>query len=562
MGTRRNPVSAGAARRLIALLVCALVLAGYLAYRAYTAVAQQRTIAARDLQSEAEFAAFSVATHAGRDLYWGLVDLFTPVVSHDAITRGGPHVPLRDVVADGCEYFFTCAIKDSARAWFRIPLPGGDLERAGRHPVHQRTIDSVRARLRDERPPPDAPFVQIFDAREDGVVAVIAAVVADSQGRSAAYGFEVPARFYGTQVFRSASEDRPLLPASLHAAGTEPDVYAVRLIHRTGHALGGDTLPWDGPGAIVSRFRARIPLDSSRAALFGEVGLRPGYVARRLSASAPSFGMAMILATFVLAATVVGILAVQLARVITESRRRADFTASISHELRTPLTQILLYGESLLAGSLRAERDRRQATDVIVREARRLLSLVENLLRFSRAERRLEQPSPESSRPLSLGSEVAAAVEAFAPIAWQQRSRVRVETVESLHVIGDPASLRHLITNLLDNAIKHGPQNQTITIGCRANHGRAELWVEDEGPGIPVRDRQRVWEPFVRLERAGHDAVVTGSGLGLTVVKQLTEAMGGSVVIEDGVGGGTRFVIALPLAAALTLHRDEQWRAS
>jgi signal transduction histidine kinase len=563
MNDRRKPLAAGAARRLIALLACALLLAAYLAYRAYAAVAQERTLAARGLQSEADFAAFSVATHAGRDLYWGLVDLFGPVVSYDAIRRGGPDVPLGKVVADPCEYFFTCTIRDSIHAWFRIPLPSGVVERSGIRSVDQRSIDSIRARWNDGRPTSDAPFIQIFDAREAGVIAVIAAVVTDSEGRAAAYAFEVPARLYGSSVFRSASEDRPLLPASLHAAGNGADVYAVRLVTRGGFALGGDTVAWGDAGGRVSRFRGRVPLDSGPAGLLGEVGLRPAYVGRRLASVSPSLGMGLVLGTFVLTAMVVGALAVQLIRVIAESRRRADFTASISHELRTPLTQILLYGESLLEGSLRKERDRRQATEVIVREARRLLSLVENLLRFSRAERgAAEEAGAAATAPLSLGGEIRAAVDAFAAVAAVHRARVTTVVDDTLRVAGDAASLRHLITNLLDNAVKHGPEGQTVTIGCRRSGARAELWVEDQGPGVPVRDRQRVWEPFVRLERGGAASVATGSGLGLTVVRQLAEAMEGTVAIEQGEAGGARFVISLPLARALTLHREAQWRAS
>lgn len=562
MTSRRKPFADGAARRLIALLACALVLAGYLAYRAYTAVAQERTLAARGLQSEADFAAFSVSTHAGRDLYWGLVDLFAPVVSYDAIRRGGPDVPLRQVVADPCEYFFTCAIRDGIRGWFRVAIPPGEIERSGLRAVDQRSIDSIRARLSDDRLTPDAPFVQIFDARREGVIAVIAAVVADSQGRTAAYGFEVSARLYGSAVFRSASEDRPLLPASLNAAANETGVYAVRLVTRRGLVLGGDTLAWDDAGGRVSAFRARVPLDSSRDGLLGEVGLRPAYVERRLSSASPSLGMGLVPGAFVLTAMVIGVLAVQLVRVVSESRRRADFTASISHELRTPLTQILLYGESLREGSLRAERDRRHATEVIVREARRLLSLVENLLRFSRAERRPEEEAGAAATPLSLGGEILAAVDAFAAVAAVHRARVTTSVDDTLRVAGDAASLRHLITNLLDNAVKHGPQGQTITIGCRRTGAHAELWVEDQGPGVPIRDRRRVWEPFVRLEQGGAATVATGSGLGLTVVRQLAEAMEGTVAIEEGEGGGARFVISLPLARALTLHRQEQWRAS
>jgi signal transduction histidine kinase len=559
---RQSHASSGAARRLVTLLTCALLLAAYLAFRAFTAVAEQRTVATNDLRREAEFAAFTVAARAGRDVYWGLVDLFTPVVSHHEIRRGGPDVPLKRVIDDACEYDYTCALKDSVHVWFRVPIPTGAVEQIGRLAVAARSLDSIRSRLRVDPPPAAEPFIQVIDSRSEGEIAVVAALVTDSAGRAAVYGFEVSAQFYGTSVFRHARDDRPLLPASLDSSVFAPEVYAARLVDGDGHVLGGDTISWDGEMAPVSMIRARTALDSSRVSLLGEVGLRPAYVERRLAAASPSLGMGVVVVTFVLTAMVIGVLGVELARVMSESRRRADFTASVSHELRTPLTQILLFGESLRDGSLRVERDRRQATDVIVREARALLALVENLLRFSRAERRADGEEAAAVGEVSLGAEVGAAVEAFAPMAAMHRARVVTRLDTLARVRGDPASLRHLVTNLLDNAAKHGPPGQTITVGCTVKVDRVELWIDDEGPGIPVRDRGRVWEPFVRLERRDADRVVTGSGLGLTVVRQLTEAMGGSVAIDDRPGGGARFVVSLPLARPVVDLASERWRAS
>jgi signal transduction histidine kinase len=103
-----------------------------------------------------------------------------------------------------------------------------------------------------------------------------------------------------------------------------------------------------------------------------------------------------------------------------------------------------------------------------------------------------------------------------------------------------------MLANLLDNALKYGPEGQTVRIGATEREGWARIWVEDEGPGIPVGERARIWDPYHRLER-DLEGQIRGSGIGLSVVAELAEASGGAAWVEEGKTRSARFVIRLPI---------------
>jgi signal transduction histidine kinase len=114
-----------------------------------------------------------------------------------------------------------------------------------------------------------------------------------------------------------------------------------------------------------------------------------------------------------------------------------------------------------------------------------------------------------------------------------------------------------VLLNLLDNAVKYGPVGQTITVGTgMAPDGRAQVWVDDQGSGIPARDKARVWEPFRRLDRAV-EAGISGNGIGLAVVHELVIAQGGAVSVLDAPGGGASFVVSLRPGTLSSRNGDE-----
>jgi signal transduction histidine kinase len=225
------------------------------------------------------------------------------------------------------------------------------------------------------------------------------------------------------------------------------------------------------------------------------------------------------------------------------ARLRADFVASVSHELRTPLAQIQLFGESLALGRMRSRGDVRDAGRVVVGEARRLLHMVENAILFNRGGR----PAAAPVVVLPLAPLVRETVESFQPLAAASAARLRTVRLDEVTAPVDRGALRQVLLNLLDNAAKYGPRGGTISVGLARRDGRARIWVEDEGPGIPAADRERVWEPFLRLPR-DLESHAAGSGIGLALVRELVGLHRGSAWIEPAPGGGACVVVELPNA--------------
>jgi signal transduction histidine kinase len=202
-----------------------------------------------------------------------------------------------------------------------------------------------------------------------------------------------------------------------------------------------------------------------------------------------------------------------------------------------------MFAETLRLGRVRDAGERDRALAIIDQEATRLTRLVENVLAFSRAERRALVLSPE---PADLGPLVREVVSGFEPLAIAAGTRVEIALEETPRLRVDRDAVRQMLLNLLDNAIRHGGAERPVAVSVRRAGPAVELAVEDEGAGIPPEAREKVWERFVRLpSRDGMP--VSGVGIGLSVVRELAMLHGGSVRIEDGSRGGARFVVRLPL---------------
>ena len=225
------------------------------------------------------------------------------------------------------------------------------------------------------------------------------------------------------------------------------------------------------------------------------------------------------------------------------------FLRSVSHDLRTPLTSIRGFAEAIEDG---ATADAAAAAGVIASEARRLERLVADLLALATLEARR---FTLQMAPLDVGSSLEEAAAGFAPAAADLGLVLTVDPPGGdCTAVADPDRLGQVAANLVENALRYA--TSTVRVGAASDGGgRVELWVSDDGPGIPAEMLPRVFDRLVAA-RAGparpDPARPMGSGLGLTIVAELVRAMGGSVRAESPLrpGGGTRMVVTLPAASA------------
>jgi signal transduction histidine kinase len=222
-----------------------------------------------------------------------------------------------------------------------------------------------------------------------------------------------------------------------------------------------------------------------------------------------------------------------------------ELIAGVSHELRTPAATILGYVDSLCQpGGEPLPETVTHDLEVIAHEAGRLRTILNDLLTLAQS---------ESSR-LSLNLEAVdvtailqQAVQTLAPLAWEtKRVEVTAEGVAALPLArADAVRVEQILLNLIQNAIRHTPPGGVVVLNGGAEAGQVWLEVADTGAGIDPQDLPHIWEKFFRGEDAPGDV---GVGLGLALVKELSEAMGGSVSVESALGEGSAFRVTLPAA--------------
>jgi two-component system phosphate regulon sensor histidine kinase PhoR len=238
---------------------------------------------------------------------------------------------------------------------------------------------------------------------------------------------------------------------------------------------------------------------------------------------------------------------------VTELRRleslRRDFVANASHELRTPIAAVRSATETLRSGALEDGIAAARFLDIIERNSVRLQSLVEDMLELSKLESNEFKLKRE---PVELHRVVPLVLALFRERAEKKGVHLSARLARVLPVVeGDPRALEHVLSNLVDNAVKYCPSGARIVVSAEPDGSRVKLVVEDTGPGIAPEHLQRVFERFYRVD-AGRSRELGGTGLGLSIVKHMVEAMRGKVSVESGVGRGSTFTVSLPGVDAAT----------
>jgi signal transduction histidine kinase len=503
------------------LLAASAVLTAALAWQAYASASSHRQLAQRVLHDYADLAAteFSRRTTA----YVGNYGVVVVLRALAQTSSGQPGLPSREALQ-------LAMPAESRRAIELVgPIFRLDVTRAEFVAEDAGLAESLRDALQAAATRPHAGGTLSVRWQEEGGTRLF--VLAPVE-RSAWVGFEVsqPAL---TAWFHEFIAAEPLLPRTLAVVGVVVNVRAPdgRILFRSPDEATSlaplATLDLRGTPAItgLDTYTVGIAIDPASASSLIIGGL-------------PRSQTAFLLGLALLSAALAAAAALQIRRERRHADMRRDFVTRASHELRTPVARLRMFTETLLLDRVRSEDERRDTLQALDRGARRLSMLIDNVLQLSSSRPAAPHLEPADVATLirDIAREFEATVAASAPIP--------VAGPQRLERAVDAEALRQVLTNLLDNAWKYGASPAGVSVELDVNERGLTIAVEDDGPGVPEADRERIWEPYVRLDRDRRSSIA-GTGIGLAVVKELVARSGGSCRVERG-ARGARFVVVLP----------------
>jgi signal transduction histidine kinase len=236
------------------------------------------------------------------------------------------------------------------------------------------------------------------------------------------------------------------------------------------------------------------------------------------------------------------------------ARLKSDFVSNVSHELRTPLALIRLYAETLELGRISTREKKQQYYRIIRKESERLTALINNILDFSRIEAGRKE---YEFRETDIADLVRNTLDSYRYQIEQQGFAFEEHIATDLPPVRvDREAIARALVNLVNNALKYSTEEKFLGVKLYRDNGAVKLEVADHGIGIARRDQSKIFEKFYR---AGDPLVhnTKGSGLGLSLVRHISQAHGGEIDVESSPGKGSKFTLSLPLSGSVAPLRQD-----
>lgn len=527
----------------LVLLVASIGLAAVAVTDALSAVRSQQRVTAEAIGGYSNFAAWSYQQHL-REAMTAAAREALGAVNHGTSLHVWSMIPDAKDVIQNLPVDPMCLCHRTKwgpmpRAFFGFDLRADTLgvRATGRinYPEDDRAwiVDTLRRQIRSAYRS-DWGFTYVV-TRRNGVTRYLAYTLMPTvSGDTMVYGVEEdPAAFQ--QLIAGLLDATDLLPSAFTRSHSNRELLAIQVTDAQDDVVFASEVnhSW--------RYGARAVLPQSYGGLATRAEIRPEYAGLLIIGGLPKSHLPFLVVLVLLAAALAAVALAQVRREGELGRLRADFVANVSHELRTPLAQIRLDLDTVRLGRYPSDAYRSAALERVDREARRLTLLTENVLRFSRRDR---TGVPSERIATDVAQETARIVDEFRPLAAARRATIAIETVGAPRAMLERDTLRHVILNLLDNAAKYGPSGQTIRVSVRVAGETVQVSVADEGAGVPLEERDLIWQPFRRGSEAARQGA-GGSGMGLTIVRDIVARHGGSARVAGAV-----FTVAFPCLAS------------
>ena len=545
------------------VLLASIALTAVAAFDAQRAIRAQDAVVSRALSEVVNFASWSYGQHLQEQLGNGAREVLG-AVNHGDNLHTGSQVPPANELAHYLYFDQRCqchkprrgpnpvnflAIKlgsdrlDVATNTYRNPVEGWRVDdpmpeplRADRQrrytPAETRWIVDTLTWQARNAPPADHGFAYVLGSVRGEPRIFAYTLMPTTWGDTLLYSAEYDKASF-SKTLAGVLDGTGLLPATFTRGKRNREVVTIRVADRAGNEIFSSAKESSAPAV------SRLALPDQFGSLALEVGVRSGQGSGFVIGGLPRSRLPLLLGLLLLAAAMSVIAVMQIRRESELAGMRADFVSNVSHELRTPLAQIRLYLETLRLGRVSTSAQRDWSLGHIERETTRLGHLVENVLRFSRIGR-AEAPC---TTEVNVAEEVTRIVVEFRPLAAVRHAEIVLDAQDTPPVQLRPDALQRVVVNLLDNAIKYGPVDQTVRVSVETIPGNIRISVSDQGAGVKESERDLIWRPFSRGAAA---SAAAGSGIGLTIVRDVVTQHGGRVWVEDAPGGGARFVITFP----------------